>query len=114
LNCALAKSKMMTALGSLLRAIRTMFIDGSVDRTSSRELLDALVASDDDGPWATWWERDLAAGNTRGPAAKLARLLKPYGIQARVIRLNDESTPRVYRVEDFEEAWNRYCPPKPA
>jgi hypothetical protein len=98
----------------LLRAIRTIFEASGADTMASRELLDALVSSDDDGPWAAWWEHDLADNNTRGPATKLARLLKPHGIQARVIRLSDGSTPRGYRVEDFEEAWNRYCPPKPS
>lgn len=94
----------------LLRAIRSIFETTCADKIASRELLDALVSSDDDGPWATWWERDLADNNTRGPAAKLARLLKPYGIQARVIRLNDGSTPRGYRAEDFQDLWKRYCP----
>jgi uncharacterized protein DUF3631 len=98
----------------LLRAIRPIFEADGADKMASRELLDALVSSDDDGPWAGWWERDLADNNTRGPAAKLARLLKPYDIRARVIRLDDGTTPRGYRVEDFEEAWTRYCPLKPA
>jgi Protein of unknown function (DUF3631) len=96
----------------LLRTIRTIFEASSADKIASRELLDALVSTDDDGPWAAWWERDLADNNTRGPAAKLARLLKPYDIRARGIRLDDGATPKGYREEDFQEAWKRYCPPK--
>jgi hypothetical protein len=58
------------------------------------------------------WEHDLRNA-TRGPAAKLARLLKPYGIKGRGIRLSDGTTPRGYMREDFEETWKRYCPAKP-
>ncbi len=98
----------------LLRAIRTIFATSNADKMPTKEILDALIAAEDDGPWATWWERDLADSNTRGPAAKLARLLKPHGIRTRSIRLNDGSTPKGYHVKDFEEPWERYCPPLPS
>ena len=54
----------------------------------------------------------LQNNNTRGAAAKLPRLLKPFGIKARVIRLSDGTIPRRYIREDFEEDWKRYCPSK--
>jgi hypothetical protein len=57
-------------------------------------------------------DRDLKNKNTRGPAAKLARLLKPYGIRGRTIRLADGATPRGYLRQDFEETLKRYCPPE--
>lgn len=97
----------------LLRAIRTLFHSAGADRMPTKEILDGLISAEDDGPWAHWWEHDMASDNTRGPAARLARLLKPYRIKVRTIRL-DESTPKGYHAKDFEEAWERYCPPIPA
>jgi Protein of unknown function (DUF3631) len=98
----------------LLSAIRGAFEAEGTDRLATTRLLEALVNEETDAPWAGWWEHDLKNGNTRGPAQKLARLLKPYQIQARVIRLRDNSTPRGYLREDFAEAWERYCPSKTA
>ena len=98
---------------NLLSAIRDVFKAANSDRLSTQHLLEHLIAQESDAPWADWWERSLKDGNTRGPAAKLARLMKPFGIRARVIRLPDGSTPRGYLRQDFEEAWKRYCLPKP-
>jgi Protein of unknown function (DUF3631) len=75
--------------------------------------MEALVAQENDAPWAEWWQHDLQ-NDTRGPGAKLARRLKPYGIKARGIRLPDNTTPRGYLREDFEETWKRFCPVKPS
>jgi hypothetical protein len=98
----------------LLSAISDEFVDAGVDRLATKELLERLINQETDAPWAGWWENDLRNGNTRGPAAKLARLLKPYGIKARGIRLSDGTTPRGYMRDDFKDAWKRYCPPKTA
>ncbi len=78
---------------------------------ATKEILEALVAAEDDGPWPDWWEHDLKGENTRGPAAKLGRLLKPYNIKVGSIRLSGTSTAKGYYAKDFEEAWQRYCPP---
>jgi uncharacterized protein DUF3631 len=96
----------------LLADIRKAFESAKADRLGTEQLLGLLVARESDAPWADWWEHDLSNGNTRGPAAKLARLLRPFRIRARGIRLPDGSTPRGYLRQDFEEAWKRYCPPK--
>jgi hypothetical protein len=96
----------------LLSDIRGAFGAGHCDKIATQELLKALVDQETDAPWASMWEMDLKNGNTRGPAQKLAKLLKPYRIKPDVIRLPDGSTPRGYRVEDFSEAWKRYLPPE--
>ena len=62
------------------RLSRDGFVDAEVDRLATKELLEHLINQETDAPWAGWWENDLGNGNTRGPAAKLARLLKPYCI----------------------------------
>ena len=94
----------------LLSDIRQVFDSAKCDKISTLELLKALVELETDGPWANWWEADLKNGNRRGPAQKLAKLLGAYKIKPDVIRLQDGSTPRGYRREDFLEAWKRYLP----
>jgi hypothetical protein len=41
----------------------------------------------------------------------LAKFLKPYGIEPKVIKLPDSSTPRGYLREQFVDAWTRYLRP---
>jgi hypothetical protein len=94
---------------NLLSAIRKAYNKRKTDKLSTQQLLEFLVDQETDAPWAAWWEQNLKNENTRGPAAKLARLLKPYGIRARRIRLPDDTTLRGYLRQDFEEAWERYC-----
>jgi len=98
----------------LLAAIRDVFDESGDDRLPSEKLLKKLIARETDEPWAEWWERPIASGNTRGPAAKLARLLQKFDIEPRVIRLRNGSTPRGYLRQDFEDPWARYCPSEPA
>ena len=97
----------------ILSDIRNAFNNEQVDKFSTQRLLEVLVAQETDSPWAAWWERDLKDGNTNGPARKLARMLKPFKIIARVIRLADDRTARGYRADDFQEAWKRYLPETP-
>ena len=96
----------------LLTAIREIFQAKHVDRISTKDLLDALIERDE--PWAAWWEADIMKGNTRGPAAKLARLLRPFGIIPETIRESDDSTPKGYKLALYEDAFSRYLPPPPA
>jgi hypothetical protein len=64
----------------------------------------------EDGPWAAWWERDISAGNRRGPAFRLANILKPYGISSITLRMGDDSTRKGYKIEHFFAAWECYLP----
>jgi hypothetical protein len=96
-----------------LLAIKNIFNSSNADRLATKEILQGLVANED-GPWARWWENELKNENTKGPAAKLAQLLKPFGINPRGIRISDEATLRGYMIDDFDEAWKRYCPPTSA
>lgn len=93
----------------LLTAVRHAFTESGTDRLSTEELLQALLLCED-APWAGWWESDIGKGNLRGPASKLARLLKPFGVTSGTIRLADGSTPKGYKAESFADAWDRYLP----
>jgi 5S rRNA maturation endonuclease (ribonuclease M5) len=98
----------------LLASCRVAFGEGQ-DRITTKELLDKLIEEETGTLWAHWWENDLnkTPPNIRGPAARIARLLKPFGIKARVIKMPDDSTSRGYLREDFEDNWSRFCPVAP-
>jgi hypothetical protein len=95
----------------LLNDMRTIFNDSEADRLSTKEILEALVGLETDAPWAEWWEDDLKNQKIKSCGGKLARKLKPYAIKAKVLRLPGEPQARGYMRQDFEEAWDRYCPP---
>jgi hypothetical protein len=81
---------------------------GERDRLSTKDLIDAL-AEDEEAPWGTWHK------GTRISPRALARLLEPFGVRSRTIRLDGGETPKGYVRESFEDAWRRYLtsPPTP-
>lgn len=89
------------AMGSwLLRDIRDAFTAAGVDRLSSAELAAALSAIEE-SPW----------GDIRGKpldARALAKRLKQFAIRPRSVRLDDNTTPKGYLLEQFEDAFARY------
>jgi hypothetical protein len=63
----------------LLAACREIPQAWKRDHISSKDLIDELVNRECE-TWAVWWKKEIDAGNTKGPAARLAKLLKPFGI----------------------------------
>jgi hypothetical protein len=92
----------------VLDHIRETF-DGQVE-LSTDDLLHALVDRDD-GPWAAWWGNDVDAGRTKGPATRLARLLKPFDIKPKQLWIEGGKV-RGYTAEMFEKAWEIYLSPR--
>lgn len=90
-----------TLNNQLLTDIRTIFGSDHERLTTDHLLseLNALVEL----PWGGFKPSGLDA---RG----LARSLKLYEVKSTKIRIN-ERTFRGYKREDFEEAWDRWCPP---
>ncbi|MGP8155152.1 MAG: DUF3631 domain-containing protein [Smithella sp.] len=84
----------------LLRDIKTFFDE--CDKISSKELVRELIAIEDH-PWGDWKQGKPITQNG------LARLLKPFGILSKTIRIG-ESTSKGYTLEQFTEAFNRYLP----
>ena len=94
--------------GTLLLAhVREIF--GDRDRLTTADLLAELIARED-GPWAHWWGDAVEAGRTKGPASRLARELKPFGIVPTKWRVG-EVTVRGYEASQFADAWARYLSP---
>src|SRR5262249_47922366 len=80
-------------------------------RLLTKDLLETLVGRDGE-PWGAWWGAALDKGDTRGPGHKLAKLLKPFGIASKTIRLNGQTSPgKGYEVADFADAFARYVSP---
>jgi 5S rRNA maturation endonuclease (ribonuclease M5) len=91
----------------LLTHVREAFADA--DELATTALLRALVDRDD-GPWGGWWGRDVDDDRTKGPAGRLAKLLKPYGVKPEQL-WTGEGKVRGYRRAAFVDAWTRYLPP---
>jgi len=91
----------------LLRHLREAF--GENERLSTAELLRALIARDD-GPWALWWARDVEDGKTRGPAARMAKMLKPFAISSKNLKRSDGTVVKGFERAAFNDSWLRYLP----
>jgi putative DNA primase/helicase len=63
----------------------------------------AHLVAQDEGPWAKWWEANLAKGEMQGPATRLARLLRPFGIRPGQLWVDGQNV-RGYAREDFTAA----------
>ena len=87
----------------LLKDIREIL--GTDEKISSAELVEKLIAVEDH-PWGDWRRGKAITQNG------LARLLKPFGITSRTIRI-DENTAKGYVSKHFEDTFNRYLPPTP-
>jgi hypothetical protein len=84
----------------LLADIFRVFAD--MDKLPTTDLLDKLNA-DETAPWGGWRRGDGL--NSRD----LAKMLKPWGISPKVVRVGD-SSPRGYTADMFQDAWSRYVP----
>jgi hypothetical protein len=86
---------------TLLKDIRRVFTDKRVDRLFSVDLVSALVEFEE-SPWLDIRGKPLNTG-------KLAKMLKPFNIKPRQIRIV-ASNLKGYLKEDFIDAWERYAP----
>jgi hypothetical protein len=86
----------------LLADIRATFEAAGTDRLASADLA-ARLAAVEEAPWGAFGRRDRPLD-----ARALARLLAPYGVKPRTIRLRDGQTAKGYTVADFGDAWSRY------
>jgi hypothetical protein len=98
----------------LLAGIHDIFAAAGKKQLPTVEILKKLAGREEEEAWTTQWPKAIAAGNTRGPAARMAGLLKPFGISAGTIRLPDGTTPKGYRLEAFWDAFSRYLPNFPS
>jgi hypothetical protein len=94
-----------------LTDIRSIFDRLGADRSTSKALTDELVALDD-GMWGDWRGPNDDRPPRKLNQSELSRLLKPFSIRPRTIRLaSGGPTARGYLRVWFEAAWAAYCPP---
>jgi putative DNA primase/helicase len=104
---ALSGEQTDEAIGTeLLADIRTIYAERDAERMSSTDLTAALIAMAD-RPWAEW-SRGRAL-----TAARLARLLRPYGIVPVMYR-EGARVIRGYPRSMLTDAWTRYLSPSGA
>lgn len=87
----------------LLADIRDVFIKTGLDRMPSARICEDLKGRED-RPWP-----EFRNGQPITPV-QMAKLLKPFEIIPRDIRVNLECL-KGYHVADFADAWERYLPP---
>ncbi len=87
----------------ILHDIRTIFDEKRLIRVFSGELVEALVGIEE-SPWGEWKRGRPMTQNS------LARLLKPYKIKPKQLRIGREKK-NGYERSVFEDAFNRYLPP---
>jgi hypothetical protein len=86
----------------LLGDIQAIFDSIGDDKISSADLLEKLKEIET-SPWADW-------GKGKGLTVNgLSRLLKPFGVCPRTVRLEDR-TAKGYLRESFIDSWERYLP----
>jgi len=88
----------------LLRDIQAVYKESGRDRVASADLCNLLVLLEE-RPWGTWRH-----GKPMTPV-QLSRLLKPFAVTSRTIRLEGQGTARGYHLEDFADAFDRYISP---
>ncbi len=89
----------------LLQDIKSVFEKQAIDKITTSDLLKGLKFFEE-SPWGDW-----SHGNGLN-ARHLAGLLKPFGIEPKVIRIGDK-TPRGYEYQDFQDTFEAYLPSMP-
>ena len=107
--CASAQDRRVSLGIRLLTDLKTVF--GAQDKLSTAFILDTLTSEhsglDDDAPWSDLYGKPI-------DSRKLARLLRPYGIHSKKIRI-DDVTRQGYERVDLDDCWKRWLPiPTPA
>jgi hypothetical protein len=92
--------------GSLLLAAIKMAMEGR-EVISTVDLL-AVINADDELPFGGW--NDGAGIGSRD----LAKILKPYGVTSKTVRVTDKKTLKGYRRCDLQDAWDRYLSIRPS
>lgn len=87
----------------LLDDLRSLFVARSATSLPSAVILDCLTSLEE-SPWPDF-------GNGRGLRPPgLARLLKPYGVRPRNMKLSTGKVAKGYFAEDLRDPWDRYVP----
>jgi putative DNA primase/helicase len=102
-----ATDEVETHLGiQLLADLRDLFEEHQTDRLASKQIVQALTAMEG-RPWPEYRMGKPLTEN------QLARLLEPFGVKPKTIRLPGGSTPRGYLRAELEDSFSRYLASEP-
>lgn len=85
----------------LLQHIAAIFTEAQTDKLATNQLIEKLVAIEE-APWG-----EYSHGKPINPH-QLARLLKPFDIKSKTVRLDERTTAKGYEQADFRDAFTRY------
>ena len=88
----------------LLADIKSILDSKMVARISTADLLNALT-DDPEAPWATY-----NRGKPFSPR-QLSKMLEPYGIHSKTVRIDRFATPKGFELSQFDDAFARYLTP---
>ena len=88
----------------LLVDLHDLFKVHGTDRLASADIVEDLGKMED-RPWPEW-------GRSHKPITtrQVARLLKPFGIAPKSIRVDTDHTPKGYELDQFTDVFSRYLP----
>jgi len=89
----------------LLSDIRMIFENKNIDRIFSEDLVKALIELED-RPWCEWRRGNPLSKNS------LARLLRPYKIKSRSIRIGVDNF-KGHSLDNFKDVFSSYLPQTP-
>jgi putative DNA primase/helicase len=89
----------------LFRHLRQVF--GSEPALHTATIVERLVDLEE-GPWAKWWAHAVKDGETKAAGAKLARMLKPFGVKS-AQQWIDGVNRWGYARADLEPVWDQYA-----
>ena len=99
-----------------MRDIKRIFDETGEQALFTQTLLEKLVTTGDDAPWAEWFEELIKKEKLQTAASKLARQLRSYKIKPVTVWLKNEHANDVsakgYQRKQFKETWERYLPPE--
>ena len=98
-----ASNETESTSGMLLADMRAIFTQTGASKLPSSDICDHLGKMEEQ-PWP-----EFNNGKVITPP-QLARLLKPFGIKPRDIRLDSKAGIKGYQRADFIDAWSRYLP----
>ena len=87
----------------LLKDIQSYFYENKTDRVSI-EQLERYLNGLEDSPWPEYWQGHPIS------KTRISRLLTPFGLKSKTIRIDSEKTAKGYLFEEFKDSFSRYLP----
>lgn len=91
----------------MLRDLQKGFENEGLHQMRTKTLLKKLIQLPE-SPWAGRWAKDIHYDNIQGPAAKMAWLLKDFGLASKTLKFANEPGSKGYTEVGFTDAWARY------